>query len=71
MNQKSNQNPKNGGPLAFLRSVKVELDLVKWPNRQETVRLTTIVITASVLVAVYIGGLDYIFTTLITQIITK
>ena len=55
--------------LEFIRSVKVELDLVKWPNRQETWRLTSIVIATSVLVAVYIGGLDLIFTKLITEII--
>lgn len=55
--------------LAFLRSVKVELDLVKWPGRQETLRLTSIVIFASALVAVYIGGLDALFTKLITELI--
>jgi len=65
------QPSKNTDPLAFLRSVKVELDLVKWPNRQETIRLTTVVVIASVLVAAYVGGLDYLFTTLITTLVTK
>lgn len=67
----SSSNSKNTGLLAFLRSVKVELDLVKWPDRQETIRLTTIVVVASLIVAVYIGGLDYIFTQLVTLIVTR
>ena len=57
--------------LAFLRSVKVELDLVKWPSRAETLRLTSIVVASSVLVAAYIGGLDLLFTKLITVVITN
>lgn len=65
------KNTKNSGPIAFLRSVKVELDLVKWPTRQETLRLTTIVIVASLMVGAYIGSLDYLLVNLLTTIITR
>lgn len=63
--------PKRTDPLAFLRSVRVELGLVKWPNRQETIRLTSIVIFMSILIGVYIGGLDFLFTKLISLLITQ
>ena len=56
-------------PLAYLRSVKVELDLVKWPNHRETLRLTAIVVVGSVLVGAYIGGLDLLFVNILTRII--
>jgi preprotein translocase SecE subunit len=56
-------------PLAFLRSVKVELDLVKWPSHQETLRLTTIVVAGTVVVAAYIGALDILFINLLTKLL--
>lgn len=57
--------------LEFVRSVKVELASVKWPSRQETVRLTALVIFVSLIVSFYIGGLDLVFTTLIQNIISR
>lgn len=65
--------PKVGGvkPLIFLKEVKTELGKVVWPTRQETIRLTSIVILISVLVGLYIGGLDILFTKLTEFIIKK
>ena len=59
------------GPLEFLRSVRVELASVKWPTRQETARLTLLVVFVSLFVALYIGGLDLAFTTLVSRIINR
>ena len=58
-------------PLEFIRSVKLELLQVKWPSHQEAVRLTFLVIATSVVVALYSGGLDVVFTTLVQKIITR
>ena len=62
---------KKSGPIGFLHEVLLELDLVKWPNRQETIRLTTIVIVSSVLVGAYIGSLDYLLVNLLTALISR
>ncbi len=59
------------GPVEFIRSVKVELASVKWPTRQETTRLTILVVAVSLFVALYIGGLDLAFTSLIQSIINR
>lgn len=48
-------------PVVFIKEVTAELKKVRWPTRQETIRLTVVVIGVSVLVGVYLGGLDYIF----------
>jgi len=48
----------------FFREVKVELEKVVWPTRDQTIRLTTIVIFITILVAFFVGGLDYLLTTL-------
>jgi len=57
--------------LEFIRSVGVELASVKWPTRQETMRLTALVVFVSLFVASYIGGLDLLFTSLISKIINR
>ncbi len=49
---------------SFLKEVKAELGKVTWLNRQQTVRLTLIVIAVSLVVAVFISTLDFGFTKL-------
>lgn len=51
-------------PLSFLKEVKSELSKVTWLNRQQTFRLTLIVIGVSIVVGIFIGGLDFLFTKL-------
>lgn len=64
-------NPDNPGKVVggFVKQVHDELNQVTWPTRQHTVKLTTIVIAASVLVGLYLGALDYLLTNLIGLII--
>lgn len=45
-------------PLTFLLETRDELKKVVWPTRSEVIRLTSIVIIISVVVGLYIGGLD-------------
>jgi preprotein translocase subunit SecE len=42
----------------FLTEVKVELGKVSWPNRQELISSTWIIIVMTALLTVYIGILD-------------
>lgn len=51
-------------PIKFLRETYDELKQVVWPTRKEVLRLTIIVITLSVMVGLYIGGIDFVFTKL-------
>ena len=57
-------------PVGFLRETYAELRKVTWPTRQEVVRLTATVILVSLIVGVFIGGLDFIFTSLL-QVVVK
>lgn len=57
-------------PLVFLKEVRAEMEKVSWPSRQEAIRLTLIVIGLSLIVAAYIGSLDFVFTKLI-EIVLK
>jgi len=51
-------------PREFLVETYDELKKVIWPTRNEVVRLTAIVVTLSILIGIYIGSLDYLFTKL-------
>ncbi len=48
-------------PVTFLQETYAELKKVVWPSRNDIIRLTAIVITLSVLMGLYIGGLDLLF----------
>ena len=57
-------------PAQFLRETYDELKLVKWPKRTDVVNLTAVVILISILVGIYIGAIDFVFTK-ITELIVK
>lgn len=56
--------------FTFLKEVKAELGKVTWPDRQDTIRLTIIVIALSVAVGIYLGALDLLFTELLKVLIS-
>lgn len=55
--------------LTFLNQVKTELYNVTWPTRKQIIRLTVIVVAISLIVGLYLGVVDYFFTTLLELII--
>ena len=46
---------------AFLKESRIELKKVIWPTREETMRYTASVIIMSACLAVFLGGLDYLY----------
>jgi preprotein translocase subunit SecE len=58
-------------PLEFLRSVKLELAQVKWPSHKEAMKMTMLVIITTAIVALYSGGLDYIFTAALQTVLKR
>jgi preprotein translocase subunit SecE len=57
-------------PVTFVQQTLTELKKVVWPTREQLIRLTLIVISISVVVGVYIGGIDFALTKL-TQTLIK
>lgn len=45
--------------ITYFKEVKAELVHITWPSREDTQFLTGIVLGGSLLVGLYIGGLDY------------
>jgi len=45
----------------FIGELRQEFKRINWPSRQETIKMSTIVIVISLVVAAFLGALDYIF----------
>lgn len=48
-------------PINFIREVMAELKKVTWPTKNDTLKLTVVVIAISVIVGAFIGVLDTMF----------
>jgi len=55
--------------MDYFAASRAELAKVTWPNRQQTVRLTFLVIVFSLIVAVILGTLDFIFQDIVQKLI--
>lgn len=44
----------------FFKEARVELSKVVWPSRAQTLRLTMMVILVTVLVGLFIAGVDFV-----------
>jgi len=57
--------------VTFLKEVSLEMKKVNWPTREKTIKYTLMVIAVSLAVAIFLGGFDFIFTTLLNWFIIK
>ena len=54
---------------AFFKEAWLELKKVNWPSRKETIRYTLIVIVVLTIIALYLGGIDFLLTRLLNKLI--
>ncbi len=52
--------------IKFFGESYAEFKKVDWPSKEETIRLTGFVISASLLVGLFVAGIDYIFKELLS-----
>ncbi|MBU1017375.1 MAG: preprotein translocase subunit SecE [Patescibacteria group bacterium] len=55
--------------LDYFREVKVELRKVSWPTRAQTKKYTILVIVVSVIVGIYLTGLDYLLSKVVGLVV--
>lgn len=55
----------------FFKEVIVELKRVSWLSQKDVFKYTFIVLGITIAVAVFLGGLDYIFTEIIKKLILR
>lgn len=55
--------------FVYLKEVKVEAKKTNWPTRKRTVRYSLVVVAISAIVAIFLGGLDFAFSTLLKKLV--
>ncbi|MEI6553718.1 MAG: preprotein translocase subunit SecE [bacterium] len=55
----------------YISETKSEMKHVSWPTRQQTIVYTTLVIVVSLVVALYVSGLDTVLTSLIKSFVLR
>ena len=58
-----------GGITNFLKDVKLELGRVNWPTKQQTTKYTGAVVVLSLVIAGFLGALDFVFTWILNRFI--
>ena len=57
------------GVRRYFRETRGELRRVTWPTREESQRLTLVVIGVTIAFAIFLGALDFVFSTVVGEII--
>lgn len=55
----------------FFSEVKKEMKKVSWPTKKEALNKTLIVLIVSIILAIFLGGLDAVFTWIVRTVIMK
>ena len=56
--------------IKYFYETRAELRKVTWPTRDETKNLTIIIVTVTVVMAIFLGLLDYIFQIVVAGVIS-
>lgn len=56
-------------PLTYFQEVRHELARVTWPSQEKTINMTVLVVTVSLIMALFIAGTDFVFQQMIEYLI--
>jgi len=65
---KTEKEPRENAIVRTFREVRSEMKKVVWPTREETIRLTIVVIAISLVISVILFASDAVFQILILQL---
>lgn len=57
--------------INFFSEVRIELSKVTWPDRGDVIKLTSIVLAVSGILGLYVGGLDFLFTKVLSLVLSN
>jgi len=58
--------PRESGVVRTFREVRSQMKKVVWPTREETTRLTIVVIAVSAIISIILSAADFLFLTLVS-----
>lgn len=56
--------------FTYLKNVRGELAHVVWPSRSQAILHTILIILISALIALLLSGFDYVFTSIVNQLVS-
>lgn len=59
------------GVIDYLNEVRFELSKVTWPGREQTIKMTLLVIIISVIIGAFLGSLDFILTKIVAALLAR
>lgn len=57
--------------FSYFSEVLLELKKVTWPKRNEVIQLLSLVIAISLVVAIFVGGVDYSLTKALENLVAR
>ena len=67
--QTGGQSIRRGSSFRFIGEAFAELRRVTWPTRQETMRLSIMVVSVAAAVGLFLGAIDLVFSTLFDRLL--
>ena len=55
--------------VVYLKNVRAEMAHVVWPDRNQAIRHTILIVVISAVLALLITGIDYLFTGIVAKLI--
>ena len=65
---KTEKEPRENAIVRTFREVRSEMKKVVWPTREETIRLTIVVIAISVVISIILFAADTVFQVLVLEL---
>ena len=59
------------GLMSFFQEVRLEARRVNWPTRKEVLQNALLVIGITLVTAIFLGGIDFIFVSLLQRFVLK
>jgi preprotein translocase subunit SecE len=56
--------------VRYFKETRAEIRKVSWPTREQATKLTMIVLAVTVVMAAFLGAIDFIFATLVRLIVS-
>lgn len=59
------------GVINYINEVRGEMAKVVWPTRGQTARMSLLVLAVSIVMGIFIGGMDYLFSNVLSAILQR
>ena len=68
---KKKSKAKSDNPIvAYLKQTQAEIRKVHWPTRREATNLTSVVLAVTIVMSIFLSGMDFLFAQLVRLILS-